>query len=818
MEEKKEISKHDSKLIIDLSQEYKIKIENPEDLERSFFRDIYLNGADVVDSIIEQPERGPKLDKNDPFLNEKQDYNNIIAFCGERGTGKSSAMISFAQSLLRLKDSRESQMFYKGKKLVTKDFRTIQVIDPSLFEEHENIFEVILAQLFSSFEKELSKKDKGSDVTAKRELLEQFEKVYENLQTIRKDGQKYDGEALETLDKLACGANLRQNFKELVKRYLDFIVGKGASDSTYLIIPIDDFDLNVNAAAEMAEHIRKYLMIPNVIILLAVKIEQLIIAKEQKVREDFKTLLDYRALPEDPKEITLKYIGKLVPSNRRIEMPVLNGALTDSKFQLITKSDQEIYKNIFEGFQVSFFYKTSAIISSKEFFDIELFPRTLRELKDFFVVLNGADSGDRIVEFLISQFCERQLDQAPLIRKLLLLPTYERNQFIIKSITELISRDYKKNKKDLFGEFGALTNMSLDLKEIIEKEAKSFNVTLGDLLLFFKGVEDSDYHVSYKNLIDVIKLLYSIWSSNYFENNKTENILELMNGSVYNPGYKEVIRKNRSKFQINRNILSSKPNEENANLINWLVYFIEYPQSSSYKRSAIPFYQKQLDIGSGRFLTPMFNVLNMFTTCISPDLQTKRANWGDELTNMLASDADNIDAKVKNWLVNRKFVFPIFNVFVYEKLLWEIDTDYKEKASFSDLLSFLFSQIQHFLVELENNEPLFRRYEVVDAFCSCPLIIPILTEDEAYSKFLDSLPKEQENTISFLRNKIKESRRQTLRLLSKDIQKWSKAVLMNQDYDELMNIIEENVDIMEKPKELKDLVYSYIDSLQMKYE
>ncbi|HET6556768.1 MAG TPA: hypothetical protein VFG54_05600, partial [Prolixibacteraceae bacterium] len=208
-------------LTIDLSEEYKIKIEEPEELEKSFFADIYKNAANAVREIIIQTEKKIE-DINDPFLNQHQDYNNIIAFCGERGTGKSSAMISFAQSLLKI-DSKEASEFYGNDQLVTKRrYQTLKVIDPSLFEEDENIFEVILAQLFSSFEIVLKGKEKDSDIDQKRKLLEQFEIVYENLQTIKKNGQKYDGEALETLSKLACGANLRENFKELVSRYLRF--------------------------------------------------------------------------------------------------------------------------------------------------------------------------------------------------------------------------------------------------------------------------------------------------------------------------------------------------------------------------------------------------------------------------------------------------------------------------------------------------------------------------------------------------------------------------------------------------------------------
>ncbi len=803
-------------LTIDLSEEYKIKIEDPDKLKGSFFEAIYLKAADAVDDIIVQTEKSDKnKDQNDPFLNEKHDYNNIIAFCGERGTGKSSAMISFAQSLLNLNDSK---LFYNGKNLISKNFHTIKVIDPSLFEEHENIFEVILAQLFSSFEKELNKKEKESELNSKRELLEQFEKVYENLQTIRKDGQKYDGEALETLNKLACGANLRQNFKELVKLYLKFIVDKENRDNAYLIIPIDDFDLNVKGAAEMAEQIRKYLMIPRVIVLIAAKIGQLADAKEQQVRKDFKVLIKAKSLNEDPKIITSQYVLKLIPNNRRIEMPILNSALTDSKFQLKNKNEEVNFENVFIGFQTYFFFKTSAIIGLKEFFNIELFPRTLRELKDFFIVFENSKTKDQIIEYLIKKFSEKQNNEARLLSKVLLLPNDDKNLFIIRAIIDDIVIQTGKAKNEIVKNLEIISNSSLNLKEIIEKETMSHNITLGDLLLFFKVLEESDFYYSCKNLIDIVKVLYTIWLSDYFNKTEYEEVIRLTNGGVYNSGYKEVIRGKRSRFQIDENILKRKPDQNNIDHIIWLTYFIDYPQKSSYKSNVVPFYRKKIDIGLGRFLTPMFNVLNIFTTALLPNLQIERSSSIRELYLGLYKDQETFDSKVALWLKNHNVIFPIFNIFEYERMLWLIDIDFKEKASLDDLVYFLFSQIHKFLKQLEESEPLYNRYELPNAFINCPLVFPILNKDKEYIDFLNSIPKVQENTINTLVTNITKSKRQYTEELAKDIDKWSKQILKEDDYDEFSKKMKEFVKGVAKPIELKDKVLVFIENIRPNYE
>jgi predicted AAA+ superfamily ATPase len=81
-------------LTIDLADDYKIKIESAKDIEGSFFRPVYeqalRNTAEIVANSLETERNNKQPDR---------EYNNIIAFIGERGTGKSSSMRTFLEIL-----------------------------------------------------------------------------------------------------------------------------------------------------------------------------------------------------------------------------------------------------------------------------------------------------------------------------------------------------------------------------------------------------------------------------------------------------------------------------------------------------------------------------------------------------------------------------------------------------------------------------------------------------------------------------------------------------------------------------------------------
>jgi len=174
--------------------------------------------------------------------------NNIIAFSGERGQGKTTAMNCFLQSV------RERN----------KQCHILDVIDPSTFESMHNIVEVIVSKMFN----ETKYPPNVSESEGYEKLLDQFQVVYESLSLIR-NATKFDNleddyeGTIEKLSRVGDSANLRKDMQKLVDQYLDETIG---TDKKFLIIPIDDLDISISLAYKMAEQIRKYLIVPSVLI------------------------------------------------------------------------------------------------------------------------------------------------------------------------------------------------------------------------------------------------------------------------------------------------------------------------------------------------------------------------------------------------------------------------------------------------------------------------------------------------------------------------------------------------------------------------
>lgn len=250
-------------LEINLNEEYKIKIENGNQFDQSIFKDVYKAALINIIEIVKQFEK----DKDSKY----DDFNNIISFIGERGKGKSSSMISFRDALVNKGENEHVSFFIKEEELKNKLFAEIDIIDPSLFKG-ESLFEIILAKMFQKFQTQIKISDNRICQEDRRVIIKHFQEVYENLKIINSDRKDiYKKESIEALSNLATSSNLKQCFKDLVSNYLkNFEKGKN-----FLIIAIDDFDLNISGAYDMLEDIRQFLIQSNIIILISCKMEQL---------------------------------------------------------------------------------------------------------------------------------------------------------------------------------------------------------------------------------------------------------------------------------------------------------------------------------------------------------------------------------------------------------------------------------------------------------------------------------------------------------------------------------------------------------------
>lgn len=116
----------------------------------------------------------------------------------------------------------------------------------------------------------------------KRNISMAFDRVYTNLKNLRSSKDVMEDEDdtfLETLEKLSLSWNLKESFQELVQKYLEIMKYPNTDDlkieNHFLVISIDEADMNIEHGFEIIEQIRQYLMGPNIIVLLSADYNQL---------------------------------------------------------------------------------------------------------------------------------------------------------------------------------------------------------------------------------------------------------------------------------------------------------------------------------------------------------------------------------------------------------------------------------------------------------------------------------------------------------------------------------------------------------------
>jgi hypothetical protein len=524
-------------LTIDLKKDYRLKIENKDQIQESFFKEIYLQAAEQAANVAIWTKNYLTPDKDSEiksdFQREEKEYNNVIAFVGERGTGKSSAMITFAQRLICGEDTwfdnepREKEII---KNLNTFQYATLHTIDPTRFEASQNILEVIIAELFQKFQQKLKTTSERKEDQERRDVLKAFQDVYRDLKIVYNPNKdKFEGDPLETLASLAEGTNLEDHLQKLVNVYLRYIHPDRSDKKSILIIPIDDFDLNVDHVMLMTEQVRKYLMIPQVLILMAVNIEQLNDVKTQDVINDFKVLLAHKEETtfESPRDVASRYLLKLIPFERRIIIPTIKEKRNFAKLKLINGSDESKNENIiirdenktFEKSIFDFIYQKTNLYFHSEPEEFHLFlPHSLREFLSLCKLLGAFKGVENIkpndkltnLELFENYFLYTWTKHYILIpfRKMILesssIPYKEWNKYFITSVVEILSKEnkYKEDWEDTTKKFFIQED---EIQAIINRKNFAANVSLGDLIYFI-----SFLNRIYTNDIEIKKLIFSL--------------------------------------------------------------------------------------------------------------------------------------------------------------------------------------------------------------------------------------------------------------------------------------------------------------------
>ena len=245
-------------ITFNIGDENRIVVENinKDTIKSSIFSEPYHYILSALDHYIDalSDNRDNDLKGNDMWR------NNIFTFIGERGSGKTSCMRSIVHLL---EDPRNSQL---DNVVLKSNFYALDMIDPSFIDNESNIIGVILATLYKKF------LDHSQDINEglKIKLAESFARVQHDFSRMMTERAIPDDD-LEALSSLSAAIDLRTSMQDLIDKFMKYM-GK---EKAILLIPVDDIDLYSKAATIMVEQIRKYLVLPNVLVVMAVKLDQL---------------------------------------------------------------------------------------------------------------------------------------------------------------------------------------------------------------------------------------------------------------------------------------------------------------------------------------------------------------------------------------------------------------------------------------------------------------------------------------------------------------------------------------------------------------
>ena len=308
----------DSKILTFYRGQEDIVVNEKENYSESLFKDQYTHALLQIHQLVSK---------------RKDNVPSILAFCGDRGEGKTSCMETVKTMLATLNNEQPQNTDSPIEKFMKESvinhetaetlqdrcesfnkirFKVLDTIDPAFFDKDHNVVELVLGMMYH----EIMKGDIIEDDSKRRELLEKFHDAKLCLTQQKKDKiELYD--PIDELNWLSGGLALKETFQDLCTAFLKCsLKTENDNEHNYLVIAIDDIDLNISGAYEMAEQIRKYLCAENCIVLISLNIEQFIEVVSNSIGSQFKTN-DYLGAIE----MAQKYATKLIPMEYRIMMP-----------------------------------------------------------------------------------------------------------------------------------------------------------------------------------------------------------------------------------------------------------------------------------------------------------------------------------------------------------------------------------------------------------------------------------------------------------------------------------------------------------------
>ncbi len=571
-------------------ESYRVIIESKNEFSFSTFKMVYEKSNNEYLKIKNEL----KLFNTPASLTAKHTNipNNIIAYTGNRGSGKTSALVSFLKSIE-----------------TDKDCYQLPLMDPSAFEPSDSILTLVLACMYKVFEDLINEKSQArkttKDSNAEQEDLEmKFQTSLRDLQSLylRKGkslGDPRDSEnPYDTLSRLSSTFSITTNFKFLISSFLTFLNSHKNKKYKYLIIPIDDLDLNLQHSIELSEDIRKHLITPNAIVFVAIKTDQLTNALEEEYTKRLDSLFKNERsksnkLSEEVENMSDHYVEKLFPASRNVRMPKINSrewlkenhiklSIDGSEISGVTP-DKNVETKLLEFISK----KTRIIFLPKKERIHPIIPETIRELTNFLSFIQDLpdhrpnDSLLLFQDYFISKFPKYYLNHKNeiIIQEFFKVGFEFRLKFLLLKIEELFPTEFlhikneSESDKNTYREFFALINS----KNLATK------IHLGDILFCLNTIESLELSDETMKKCFIIRTIINISIQRAVISENSSSLLEIIGTSIWNPkgsylnqpkngifrtDYSE-LRKSKTPIDLRENYIKSK--DQSAQILSALL-------------------------------------------------------------------------------------------------------------------------------------------------------------------------------------------------------------------------------------------------------
>lgn len=534
--------------------------------ESDYFIECYRKAASQTIEIVTNKHK------------ENFKIKNIIAFLGNRGQGKTSMMRSFVNAL----KGKNEVLF--GDSFNNYDFVILDIVDPSTFEDCSNVLDVILSQLLDKII-DVNITDGNELYEKKNDLMQSFNNLYNQINIIKdksllnKNFDIYEG-SIETLLTINKITKFKKNLNKLIYNALN-LLNENVNNTPILVIPIDDIDIDLSNCYETVETLRKYLNLPNVLIIMAAKLEQLHegIRLENLEKVKTTTLTDSKHLYEDIYNMATKYLLKLLPQNRRIHIPDIVNSINSLQYNTYLKIDKDEYIYGLEAVFSEFVHqKTSILILCTNQIKNYLLNGNLRDIVDLYSCLyemetpemkSGASDKyrtylinlEKLKDYFLNNWCTNNLTykSARLIRKLYYNGGYYKNHTLIQMLCELEPSDSESKK-----ELSSLLKL---------RGKKELFYDLSDISYYLNKIENHNHAIDVEDtdkFVYAIKMCYTLimHQLRYIDEIEREEITNFEEGKLIKFIGGRILKNevlNRAKNEEGKEIELNKPISEQIN-------------------------------------------------------------------------------------------------------------------------------------------------------------------------------------------------------------------------------------------------------------